>query len=178
MTRYTVKSLVIIAPNEVLESIDQMAGVLGYNAGFSVPLNATGAGDATHKALHATTTRDFLWIVTGNPESPPTIPEEPTPLTLDQIESDPDAVEAYNTAAIEYQNALTEAESINADRVIYDAYMATLLQATDQATIDALRAQMIVSADILVNDVLLYGRSHLDYIAGQNNLQVIEEELI
>ena len=54
MTEYTVRSLVIICPVDQIEAIDQMAGSIGYKAGFSIPLSADGTGEPTHKGLHAT----------------------------------------------------------------------------------------------------------------------------
>jgi hypothetical protein len=72
------------------------------------------------------------------------------------------------------------ADEVNADRAIYDAHMAALLETDgiDQATVDALRASMIVSADPVVNEATLYGRPHVDMVAGANGLQIIEEDTI
>ena len=210
MTEYTVRSMVIIAPVAALDSIEQMAGAIGYKAGFSVPFSASGTGEPTHKGLHATARRHFLWLVTGAPDTPPAIPDEPTPLTEEEVQAAQDAeaalvfpddpesetyqadldayhaalttirapLHAYSRAVRERQNAIAEADTINADRAIYDAHMAGLSEVTDQATIDALRASMIVSADPVVNEVTLYGRAHVDMVAGANGLQVIEEDTI
>ena len=68
MTEYTVRSLVIICPVDQIDAVDQMAGSIGYKAGFSIPLSADGTGEPTHKGLHATARRHFLWLVTGQPE--------------------------------------------------------------------------------------------------------------
>ena len=81
MTEYTVRSLVIICPVDQIDAVDQMAEALGYKAGFSIPLSADGAGEPTHKGLHATARKHFLWLVTGQPDEVPSIPDEPTPLT-------------------------------------------------------------------------------------------------
>ena len=67
MTEYTVRSLVIICPVDQIDAVDQMAEALGYKAGFSIPLSADGAGEPTHKGLHATARKHFLWLVTGQP---------------------------------------------------------------------------------------------------------------
>ena len=209
MTEYTVRSMVIIAPVAALDSIEQMAGAIGYKAGFSVPFSASGTGEPTHKGLHATARRHFLWLVTGAPDTPPAIPDEPTPLTEEEVQAAQDAeaalvfpddpesetyqadlnayhqalttirapLHAYSRAVRERQAAIAEADKINADRAIYDAHMAALLETDgiDQATVDALRAQMIVSADPVVDEVTLYGRAHVDHVAGANSLAVIEE---
>ena len=66
MTEYTVRSLVIICPVDQIEAIDQMAGSIGYKAGFSIPLSADGTGEPTHKGLHATARRHFLWRLVAN----------------------------------------------------------------------------------------------------------------
>lgn len=210
MTEYTVRSMVIIAPVAALDSIEQMAGAIGYKAGFAIPFSASGTGEPTHKGLHATARRHFLWLVTGAPDTPPAIPDEPTPLTEEEVQAAQDAeaalvfpddpesetyqadldayhqalttirapLHAYSRAVRERQAAIAEADKINADRAIYDAHMAALSEVTDQATIDALRASMIVSADPVVNEVTLYGRAHVDMVAGANGLQVIEEDTI
>jgi len=210
MTKYTVRSMVIIAPVAALDSIEQMAGAIGYKAGFSVPFSASGTGEPTHKGLHATARRHFLWLVTGAPDTPPAIPDEPTPLTEEEVQAAQDAeaalvfpddpesetyqadldayhqalttirapLHAYSRAVRERQNAIAEADKINADRAIYDAHMASLLEFSDQATVDALRASMIVSADPVVNEATLYGKAHVDMVAGANGLQIIEEDTI
>ena len=71
MTEYTVRSLVIICPVDQIEAIDQMASSIGYKAGFSIPLSADGTGEPTHKGLHATARKHFLWLVTGQPDEVP-----------------------------------------------------------------------------------------------------------
>lgn len=209
MTEYTVRSMVIIAPVAALDSIEQMAEAIGYKAGFSVPFNSAGTGEPTHKGLHATARRHFLWLVTGAPDTPPAIPDEPTPLTEEEVQAAQDAeaalvfpddpesetyqadldayhaalttirapLHAYSRAVRERQAAIAEADKINADRAIYDAHMAALLETDgiDQATVDALRAQMIVSADPVVDEATLYGRAHVDHVAGANGLALIED---
>jgi hypothetical protein len=209
MTKYTVRSMVIIAPVAALESIEAMAGAIGYKAGFAIPFNSTGTGDVTHKGLHATARRHFLWLVTGAPDTPPTIPDEPTPLTEEEVQAVQDAeaalvfpddpesetyqadldayhealttirapLHAYSRAVRERQRAIKAADEVNADRAIYDAHMAALLDTDgiDQATVDALRASMIVSADPVVDEATLYGRAHVDHVATANGLALIEE---
>jgi len=208
MTKYTVRSMVIIAPVAALDSIEAMASAIGYKAGFAIPFNSTGTGDVTHRGLHATARRHFLWLVTGQPEDPPAIPDEPTPLTEEETQAIQDAeaelvfpdpesetydadlvayhdalttirapLHAYSRAVSERQRAMKAADEVNADRAIYDAHMAALLDTDgiDQATVDALRSQMIVSADPVVGEATLYGRAHVDYVAAANGLALIEE---
>lgn len=208
MTDYTVRSMVIIAPVAALDSIGQMTEALGYSAGFSVALSPSGTGEATHRGLHATARRHFLWLATGALEDAPAIPEEPTPLTEEEIASiqaqeaalvrptDPDSetyqedlvafhdaltairapLHSYSRAVRERQNAIAEADKINADRAIYDAHMAGLMAsgAVSQEMVDGLRSLLIISADPEVDGEVLYGRAHLDHVASINNLQVIE----
>jgi len=208
MTKYTVRSMVIIAPVAALDSIEQMAGAIGYKAGFAIPFSASGTGEPTHRGLHATARRHFLWLVTGQPLDPPAIPDEPTPLTEEETQAIQDAeaalvfpdpesetydadlvayhdaltairapLHAYSRAVSERQRAIKAADEVNADRAIYDAHMAALLETDgiDQATVDALRSQMIVSADPVVDEATLYGRAHVDHVASANGLALIEE---
>ena len=112
MTEYTVRSLVIICPVDQIEAIDQMAGSIGYKAGFSIPLSADGTGEPTHKGLHATARRHFLWLVTGQPDEVPAIPDEPTPFTEEQYEA-----LATAEAALTYPDP--ESETFEADKAAY-----------------------------------------------------------
>lgn len=208
MTQYTVRSMVIICPVDTIPAVDQMAEAIGYTPGFSVPLSADGTGEPTHKALHATARRHFLWTVTGQPEELPVVGDAPAPLSEDVLQAaaeaeaaltqpDPES-DTYDADLVAYHDALTTIRAplhahskavrdhkaaeknyteILADRTIYDNLMAGLLENADQATVDALRAQLIVSADPTVNETVLYGREHLDWVASANGLQVIEQEL-
>jgi hypothetical protein len=112
MTEYTVRSLVIICPIEQIEAIDQMAESIGYKAGFSIPLSADGTGEPTHKGLHATARKHFLWLVTGQPDEVPAIPDEPTPLTEEEYEA-----LATAEAALTYPDP--ESETFEADKAAY-----------------------------------------------------------
>jgi len=208
MTQYTVRSMVIICPVDTIPAVDQMAAAIGYVPGFSVPLSPTGTGEPTHKALHATARRHFLWTVTGQPEELPVVGDEPTPLTEQALQDiveaeaalvfpDPESdnydaelvayhdalttirapLHAYSRAVSEYKAAQKNYTEVLADRTVYDNLMAGLLENADQATVDGIRAQLIVSADPVVDDNALYGRQHLDWVATANGLQLIEEEL-
>ena len=112
MTEYTVRSLVIICPVDQIDAVDQMASSIGYKAGFSIPLSADGTGEPTHKGLHATARKHFLWLVTGQPEEVPAIPDEPTPLTEEQYE-------ALTTAEAALIYPDPESETFEADKAEY-----------------------------------------------------------
>lgn len=119
MSSYNIRSMVLIAPVQAIRSISEMAGALGYKSGFSIPLSSTGTGNATHLGLHATAHRYFYWMVTGQPETPPDIPDEPEPLTEEQLEAaatqeaelsfpdDPES-ETYQDDITAYYDALTQ----------------------------------------------------------------------
>lgn len=202
MTQYNVRSMVIFCPVNVIPMVDAMAETLGYKAGFSVPLSPDGTGEPTYKGLHATARRHFLWLVTGQPDPLPTVSDEPTPLTEAELQAiadgeaalvfpDPES-DTYDADLVAYHDALSTIraplhaysravrtrkeeqkayDEITADLTIYNGLMANL----DETEVNALRAQLIVSGDPVVDDVALYGRAHVDWLASQHNLSVIED---
>jgi hypothetical protein len=188
MTEYTVRSLVIICPVDQIEAIDQMAESIGYKAGFSIPLSADGTGEPTHKGLHATARRHFLWLVTGQPDEVPAIPDEPTPLTEEQYEA-----LATAEAALTYPDP--ESETFEADKAAYHEQLTAIrapINAYNAATrerswaqikakqvesdLNGLRSVLLVSSDPVVDDVALRGSAHVDHLAAANNLQVIVQD--
>jgi len=210
MSTYNIRSMVLIAPVAALEPINQLAGALGYSSGFSIPMSPSGTGEPTHMGLHAAAHRYFYWLVTGQPETPPDIPEAPEPLTEEQMELaatqeaelvypvDPesetyqadivayyDELTAIRAPANAYRQAVREREAIikqvydlDRDLAVYNGYMAQLASAdggVDPAQIEQLRAMIISSADPMVDDAILFGRPHVDYLAATNGLKVIEE---
>ena len=207
MTEYTVRSLVIICPVEQIEAIDQMAESIGYKAGFSIPLSADGTGEPTHKGLHATARKHFLWLVTGQPDEVPAIPDEPTPLTEEEYETiataeaaltypDPESetfeadkvayheqltairqpINDYNLALRTRNNAQVEANSISSAKLIYDKYNNAMLENYTEDQINTIRQSLIISADPIVNDVLLSGSAHVNHVAALNDLEIITNE--
>ena len=152
MTEYTVRSLVIICPVDQIEAIDQMASSIGYKAGFSIPLSADGTGEPTHKGLHATARKHFLWLVTGQPEEVPAIPDEPTPLTEEQYEA-----LATAEAALTYPDP--ESETFEADKVAYHEQLTAIrepINAYNAATRERAWAQ--VKAQEVERDLAIYNQ--------------------
>jgi hypothetical protein len=152
MTEYTVRSLVIICPVDQIEAIDQMAGSIGYKAGFSIPLSADGTGEPTHKGLHATARKHFLWLVTGQPDEVPAIPDEPTPLTEEQYEA-----LATAEAALTYPDP--ESETFEADKVAYHEQLTAIrapINAYNAATRERAWAQ--VKAQEVERDLAIYNQ--------------------
>ena len=119
MTEYTVRSLVIICPVDQIDAVDQMAESIGYKAGFSIPLSADGTGEPTHKGLHATARKHFLWLVTGQPDEVPSVTPAPAPLTEEQYEAVSEA-----EAALVYPDP--ESETFEADKASYHTQLTTI----------------------------------------------------
>lgn len=217
MTKYTVRSCVVIVPEGSVDDLKALAEIAGgYDLGLSIPLSASGNAPATHYGCHATVLPEFLDHLKGS--SPKTKAQakserealvEPTPLTEQEIASiqaqeaalvrptDPDS-ETYQEDLVAFHDALTairaplhayaravrehevqtkellEHERRDAKRELWHLAADAELSPKDLAQI---RAKGIVSFDPEVSGEVLYGRAHLDHVASNNNLQVIEESL-
>ena len=166
MTEYTVRSLVIICPVDQIEAIDQMASSIGYKAGFSIPLSADGTGEPTHKGLHATARRHFLWLVTGQPEEVPAIPDEPTPLTEEQYE-------ALTTAEAALIYPDPESETFEADKAAYHEQLTAIrapINAYNAAVRERSNAQ--TKAQQVQSDLAVYN-SHMAIMSDAGSEAVI-----
>jgi hypothetical protein len=152
MTEYTVRSLVIICPVDQIDAVDQMAESIGYKAGFSIPLSADGTGEPTHKGLHATARKHFLWLVTGQPDEVPAIPDEPTPLTEEEYEA-----LATAEAALTYPDP--ESETFEADKAAYHEQL-TAVRAPINAyhAANGERAWAQVEAQEVERDLAIYNQ--------------------
>ena len=166
MTEYTVRSLVIICPVDQIDAVDQMAGSIGYKAGFSIPLSADGTGEPTHKGLHATARRHFLWMVTGQPEEVPDIPDEPTPLTEEQYE-------ALTTAEAALIYPDPESETFEADKAEYHEQLTAIrapINAYNAAVRERSNAQ--TKAQQVQSDLAVYN-SHMAIMSDAGSEAVI-----
>jgi len=58
-------TMVVVASEQMRDTCIAMAAALGYAAGLSVPLSATGEAPATHYGLHTWAGPEFTAIMTG-----------------------------------------------------------------------------------------------------------------
>jgi hypothetical protein len=214
MTKYTVRSCVIIIPKGSVDDLKALAAVAGgYDLGLSVPLSASGTAPATHYGCHCTILPEFLDYLKGrSPKTKAKAKSErkalvkPTPLTEQELASirdqeaaleaptDPDS-ETYQADLEAYHDALEAIRApLNAYRAALRAHRVQTKKLLEHERRDAkrelwqlaadaelnrrdlakIRAKGIISQDPEVNGEVLSGRAHFDYVASNNNLQVIE----